>query len=146
MAQLSHGDAQNGLPWGCVVSKEDSFWFALAGAVVWSAATLFYAAFAGGLIERAFWFYALNAGMAAGATLFFFHVTARLRRLSRRRWLAAAAAFAAPGLAGSAVVLALFHQLMPGLPPESLGRYGAFVVVAYGALAALALERPPKTA
>lgn len=61
---------------GCNGSKEDSFYFALAGALVWGAATLFYAAFAGGLIERAFWFYALNAALATAALTFFFHVTA----------------------------------------------------------------------
>jgi hypothetical protein len=42
--------------------------------------------------------------------------------------------------------MAFFHKLMPDMPPESLGRYGALVVVAYGALFALALERPAKTA
>jgi len=128
------------------VSKEDSLWFALAGTVVWAAATLFYAAFAGGLIEQAFWFYALNAALAAGALAFFFHLTARLRRLPRRRWLVAATAFSAPGLAGAVVVMLLFETLMPGLPPESLGRYGAFVAVAYAMVATLALERPAKSA
>ncbi len=128
-----------------VVSKEDSFWFAVTGAVVWIAATLFYAAFAGGLIEAAFWFYVLNAALVAGAIAFFFHVIARLRRLSQRRRATAALAFSAPGLLGSILVLALFRTLMPDLPPESLGRYGAFVVVAYGVLAALALDRSTRT-
>lgn len=128
------------------VSKEDSFWFAVTGSVVWIAATLFYAAFAGGLIEQAFWFYVLNAALVASAIAFFFHVTARLRRLSVRRRGAAALAFSAPGLLGSILVLALFKTLLPNLPPESLGRYGAFVVVAYGVLAVLALERSPRAA
>ena len=128
------------------MSKEDSFWFAVAGAVVWGAATLFYAAFAGGLIEQAFWFYVLNAALVASAIGFFFHLTVRLRRLSQRWRAPAALAFSAPGLAGSIVVMALFESLMPDLPPESLGRYGAFVVVAYGVLALLALERPARTA
>ena len=65
------------------MSKEDSLWFALAGAVVWGAATLFYAAFAGGLIEQAFWFYALNAALAAGAPAFSFHLPARRYRVTR---------------------------------------------------------------
>ncbi|MDO8900846.1 MAG: DUF5367 family protein [Phenylobacterium sp.] len=128
------------------MSKEDSFWFAVAGAVVWLAATLFYAAFAGGLIEQAFWFYTLNAALVASAIAFFFHLTARLRRLPQRWRAPAALAFGVPGLAGSILVLALFDTLMPELPPESLGRYGAFVVVAYGVLALLALERPARTA
>ncbi len=131
---------------GCDVSKEDSFYFILAGALVWSAATLFYAAFAGGLIEQAFWFYALNAALATAALTFFFHVTARLRHLPARRRPLAALTFSAPGVFGAAVVIMNFQVLMPGLPPESLGRYGAFVVVAYGALLALCLERPAKTA
>jgi len=128
------------------VSKEDSFYFALAGALVWGAATLFYAAFAGGLIERAFWFYALNAALATAALTFFFHVTARLRHLPARRRPLAALTFAAPGVLGATVVILNFQALMSGLPPESLGRYGAFVVVAYSALLALCLERPAKTA
>lgn len=128
------------------MSKEDSFYFALAGALVWSAATLFYAAFAGGLIERAFWFYALNAALATAALTFFFHVTARLRHLPARRRPLAALTFAAPGVLGATVVILNFQALMSGLPPESLGRYGAFVVVAYSALLALCLERPAKTA
>ncbi|WP_333586185.1 DUF5367 family protein [Phenylobacterium sp.] len=128
------------------MSKQDYVWFSLSGVLVWAAVTAFYAAFAPGLIETAFWFYALNAGLVVGATLFFFHLTARLRRLKRRGWLLAAGAFALPGLAGAALVLAFFQQVMPGSAPESLGRYGAFVVVAYGALLALALERPAKPA
>ncbi len=128
------------------VSKEDSFWFAVTGSVVWIAATLFYAAFAGGLIEQAFWFYVLNAALVTSAIAFFFHLTTRLRRLSHRRRAMAALAFSAPGLLGSILVLALFKTVMPDLPPESLGRYGAFVVVAYGVLAVLALERPVRTA
>ena len=35
--------------------------FALAGAVAWTGATLFYAAFGGAMIEKAFWFYVVNA-------------------------------------------------------------------------------------
>ncbi|MDP1875288.1 DUF5367 family protein [Phenylobacterium sp.] len=128
------------------MSKEDSFWFAIAGGVVWLAATLFYAAFAGGLIEQAFWFYVLNAALVASAIAFFFHLTMRLRRLPLRRRAPAALAFSAPGLAGAILVMALFDTLMPDLPPESLGRYGAFVVVAYGVLALLALERSARTA
>lgn len=128
------------------MSKQDSLWCALAGMVVWAAATLFYAAFARGVIEQAFWFYVLNAALTATALFFFFQMTARIRRLPRRRRPAAATAFSAPGLLGALVVMAFFHKLMPDMPPESLGRYGALVVVAYGALFALALERPAKTA
>lgn len=128
------------------MSKEDSFYFALAGALVWGAATLFYAAFAGGLIEQAFWFYALNAALVTAASAFFFYLTARLRHLPPRRRPFAALAFAAPGVLGSTAVILNFQILMPGLPPESLGRYGAFVVVAYSALLALCLERPAKPA
>lgn len=128
------------------MSKGDSFYFALAGSLVWGAATLFYAAFAGGLIERAFWFYALNAALATAALTFFFHITARLRHLPARRRPLAALTFSAPGVLGSTVVILNFQALMGGLPPESLGRYGAFVVVAYSALLALCLERPAKAA
>lgn len=146
MARTSQLSAQIGRVRGCDVSKEDGFYLALSGALVWGAATLFYAAFAGGLIEQAFWFYALNAALATAALTFFFHVTARLRHLSQRRRPLAAITFTAPGVFGAALVILNFQALMPHLPPESLGRYGAFVVVAYSALLALCLERPAKTA
>jgi hypothetical protein len=58
-----------------------------AGLAAWSAATLFYAAFGGGLLESAFWFYALNAFAAAAVVTFAFQAVARLTHTPRRRRL-----------------------------------------------------------
>lgn len=128
------------------MSKQDALWFGVVGAAVWAAATLFYAAFAGDLIEHAFWFYALNAVLAAGLVLGGFGILARARRIPRARRLRPAVAFSAPGLLGGALVMANFATLLPDLPPASLGRYGAFLVFAYVALLASALERPLESA
>ena len=43
------------------MSKLDGLAFGGTGLAAWSAATLFYAAFGGTLLESAFWFYGLNA-------------------------------------------------------------------------------------
>ena len=128
------------------MSKQDAFWFGIVGAVVWTAATLFYAAFARGVIEQAFWFYALNAALVAAATAMFFHLTARLRHLPKRMRITAALVYAAPGLAGAAALLLNFAKFLPHLPPASLGRYGALVLVAYALLITLAAEKPVKRA
>lgn len=125
------------------MSKGDVVAFGIAGLSVWAAATLFYAAFGGGLLEAAFWFYALNAFLTAGALLFAFQVVARLTRTPRRRRLPAALAYAAPGLIGSALALAGFESLFPHLDPVSAGRYGAFLAVAYLAVIASAFEPAP---
>lgn len=115
--------------------------FSIAGLAVWAAATLFYAAFGGGLLESAFWFYALNAFLAAGAFTFVFQLTAKVTRTPRRRRLNAALVFAAPGVVGAASALLQFHSLFAGLENVSIGRYGAFLVVGYLAVFASALER-----
>jgi hypothetical protein len=122
------------------VSKQDVIVFSAVGFTVWLAATLFYAAFGDGVLERAFWFYALNAFAAAGAAAFAFQATARLRRVPRGRRLFPALAFALPGLAGANLVLAHFAALTPA-GPISAGRYGAFVAVILISVGASAFER-----
>lgn len=123
--------------------KQDAVAFGIAGLAVWSAATLFYAAFGGGLLEAAFWFYALNAFMVAAALTLTFQSMLRLTRTPRRRRLNAALAFSAPGLIGAALALASFEVLFPHMGPASAGRYGAFLAVGYLAVFAWALERGP---
>lgn len=114
--------------------------FSIAGVVVWTAATLFYAAFGGGLLEAAFWFYALNAILAAAALVFVFQLTARATRTPRRQRLGAALVFAAPGVIGAACALFQFDSLFAGLDPVSAGRYGAFLAAGYLAVIGSALE------
>jgi hypothetical protein len=127
------------------VSKLDAAIFGLAGLLAWLAATLFYAAYGNGLIEQAFWFYALNAFAAAAAVTFVFQATARLRRIPRGRRLFPALAYGMPILAGADLVLANFQKLMSD-DPASQGRYGAFMLVLLFAVGASVFERGPQKA
>ena len=127
------------------MSKLDAAIFSLAGLLAWLAATLFYAAYGGGLLEQAFWFYALNAFAAAAAVTFVFQATARLRRIPRGRRLFPAMAFGMPILAGADLVLAHFQQLMSD-EPASLGRYGAFMLVMMVAVGYSVFELGPQKA
>lgn len=128
------------------MSKEDGLTFGLAGFLAFVASTAWYAAFGAGLLERAFWFYAANAFLIGGAAVFLFHVATRLRRLPRRKRLLAAGVFAAPGLIGAVVMLAMFKDLFPTWDPVSLGRYGAFVMVGHALLAGVAFDTTRKAA
>ena len=47
-------------------------------------------------------------------------------------------------VAGTALVTARFTTLFPDLPPESLGRYAALILVSYGLMFTSALERPAR--
>lgn len=125
-----------------VVSKEDGLTFGLAGFAAFLISTVWYAAFGSGLLEKAFWFYAANAFLVGGAVVFLFHVTSRLRRLRRCDRLLAAAIFAAPGLIGAAIMLALFKDIFPEWDPVSLGRYAAFMLLGDALLAGMALDTP----
>lgn len=127
------------------MSKRDVAVFFVAGLLAWLATTLFYMAYGGDLLEKAFWFYALNAYGAAAAAAFVFQITARLRRIPRGRRLFPALAFALPGLAGAELVLANFQRFMSD-DPASLGRYGAFMTVALVAVGASVFERGPQKA
>ncbi|CAN5480755.1 hypothetical protein BH10PSE4_BH10PSE4_13000 [soil metagenome] len=127
------------------MSKQDVIVFAGAGFLAWLAATLFYAAYGDGLLEKAFWFYALNAFGAAALATFVFQATARLRRISRRERLFPAMAFGLPVLVGGELVVANFQRVMSD-DPTSLGRYGAFVLVLLIAVGASVFERGPQKA
>ncbi|CAN1524529.1 Uncharacterised protein family YnzE [Caulobacteraceae bacterium] len=129
-----------------VVSKEDGLTFGLGGLVAFLISTGWYAAFGSGLLEKAFWFYAVNAFIVGGVVVFLFHVASRLRRLQRRNRVMAAAIFAAPGLIGAGIMLALFKDIFPGWDPASLGRYAAFILVGEALLASVALDRTKRAA
>lgn len=122
------------------MSKQDVAIFAVAGLLAWLAATLFYAAYGGDLLEKAFWFYALNAFAAAAAATLVFHVATRLRHVPRRGRLFPALAFGLPILAGADLVVANFQKLISD-EPVSIGRYGAFMLVMLLALGASVFER-----
>ena len=127
------------------MSKLDAAIFSLAGLLAWLAATLFYAAFGGGLLEQAFWFYALNAFAAAAVVTFAFQAAARLRRIPRSRRLYPAMAFGMPILAGADLVLVHFQKLISDAP-ISQGRYGAFMLVLLVSVGASVFERGPQKA
>ena len=127
------------------MSKLDVAIFSVTGLLAWLAATLFYAAYGGGLLEKAFWFYALNAFAAAAAVTFVFQAAARLRRIPRGRRLFPALAFGMPILAGADLVVGHFQRLMSD-DPVSQGRYGAFMLVVLVAVGASIFERAPQKA
>jgi hypothetical protein len=127
------------------VSKLDVAIFAVAGLLAWLAATLFYAAYGGGLLEKAFWFYAVNAFAAAAAVTFMFQIAARLRRIPRNGRLFPAMAFGLPILAGADLILVHFEKLISD-DPVSIGRYGAFMLVLLVSIAASIFERAPQKA
>jgi len=123
------------------VSKQDGLVFTLAGLLAFVACTAYYAAFGDGLLERAFWFYAVNAFLAAGATGFLYYAAVRIQHTPRRRRPLAALVFAAPGLVGGALMMSQLTQLLPRFEPVSIGRYGAFLFVGYTLVAAMAFEK-----
>lgn len=125
------------------MSKLDGLAFGGTGLAAWSAATLFYAAFGGGLLESAFWFYALNAFAAAATVTFGFQAVARLTHTPRRRRLFPMLLFSTPGLVAGALLIARYGEIMPTSDPASIGRYGAFLAVTYVAVAASLFERAP---
>jgi len=128
-----------------IVSKQDGMVFGVAGLLAWTAATAYYAAFGGALIERAFWFYAVNAFLAAGATGFLFHAALLVTRTPQRRKPIAAVAFAAPGVVLGGLLLAFLTDIFPHLEAVSVGRYGAFLFVGYALVVAAAFERELRT-
>jgi hypothetical protein len=117
--------------------------FGGTGLIAWAAATLFYAAFGGGILESTFWFYALNAVAAAAALTFTFWAVTRLTHTPRSRRLFPMILFSTPGLVGGALVVARYAEVMPTGDPVSTGRYGAFLAVLYIAVAASVFERAP---
>jgi hypothetical protein len=127
------------------VSKKDVAIFSLTGLAAWLAATLFYAAYGGDLLEKAFWFYALNSFAAAAAVTFVFQIATRLRRIPRGQRLFPALAFGLPILGGADLVLVHFQQLIAD-DPVSIGRYGAFMLVLLVSVGASLFERGPQKA
>ena len=128
------------------MSKLDGLAFGGSGLIAWAAATLFYAAFGGGVLESTFWFYALNAFAAAAALTFTFWAVTRLTHTPRRRRLMPMILYSTPGLVGGAMVVARYAEVMPTGDPVSTGRYGAFLAVLYIAVAASVFERAPHKA
>lgn len=127
------------------MSKLDVAIYAAAGLVAWLAATLFYAAYGGALLEQAFWFYALNAFAVAALATFAFQAVSRLRRIPHKRRAFPALAFALPVLIGAELVMADFQKLMSD-DAASLGRYGAFILVMLVSVGASVFERGPQKA
>lgn len=125
---------------GRIVSKQDVIIHATAGLLAWVMATAYYAAFGGVLLERAFWFYAANAFLVGGGVLFLFRAAIRAARTPERRRPRDAAIFAAPGLVGGGAMLFFLTRLFPHLEPVSVGRYEAFLFVAYAMVAYAAFE------
>lgn len=118
--------------------------FALAGAIAWTGSTLFYAAFGAGMIERAFWFYAVNAVVTGVVLTVLFHALTKALRVDRHAMLAPALAFAAPGLLLSIALAPGALSLFANAEPETAGRYGAYLFFAYMVVLAAAVTPAPK--
>ena len=122
------------------VSKQDVIGFSGAGLLTWLVASAFYAAFGEGLLETAFWFYALNAFMATGAASLAFQSVVRVRHTPRHDRLVPAMAFVLPGLTAGLLLLTLGRPLLAQASQASLGRYALFLFACYGAVNAHAFE------
>ncbi len=125
------------------MSKEDAFAYGIAGAITWVAVTAFYGAFGSGILESSFFVYAANAALATAAMGVAFCITARLRRTSKGRRALPALVFFTPGLIGGLIALLNLQSLFP---QANQGRYAAFLLVAYAAVAVLSMEKPGKRA
>lgn len=123
------------------MSKQDSLVFGVTGLLAFTVSTAYYLAFGDRLLESAFWFYAFNAFLAAGATGFLFHAGLKVGHTPRRRRPLMALIFALPGLVGGALVMSQLTHLFPRFEPVSIGRYGAFLFVGYALVATMAFER-----
>ena len=127
------------------MSKQDGFWFALAGMLVWISASFAFVAFTRGVVGHAFWQQALNIALAATALALFFPITSRVNRTPRKDRMVAALIFSAPGLVCTALLAINSETLLPGIDPLALGRYVALALVAYSIFLAQALEGRTKT-
>ncbi len=128
------------------MSKRDGIWFALSGAMAWAGLTLAYLGFAGADTAPTIWQQGVNIGMAATSLALFLPIARRLRRAARPERAAAAVAFAAPGLIGSAALALNAHTLLPDLSPLALARYGALALACCAIVLIQSLGRPLKTA
>ena len=117
--------------------------FALAGSIAWTGATLFYAAFGGAIIERAFWFYAVNAVITGVILTVLFQGLTKASRIGRHAWLAPALAFAAPSVLLSIAFAPGALRLFANAAPETAGRYGAYLFFAYMLVLAVAISPRP---
>ena len=127
------------------MSKQDGFWFALAGMLVWISASFAFVAFTRGVVGHAAWQHTLNIALAAAALALFFPITSRVNRTPRKDRMVAALIFSAPGLVCTAMLAVNSDTLLSGIDPLALGRYVALALVAYAVFLAQAMDRGPKT-
>lgn len=126
------------------MSKQDGFWFALAGMLVWISASFAFVAFTRGVLGHASWQHLLNIALAAAALALFFPITSRVNRTPRKDRMVAALTFSAPGLICTALLAVNSDTLLLGIDPIALGRYVALSLVAYAAFLAQAMDRPAR--
>lgn len=122
------------------MSKQDIIGFSGAGLLTGLVASAFYAAFAEGMLEAAFWFYALNAFLATGASVAAFLAVARVRHTSHHDRAVPAALFVLPALTAGLLIITLGRPLLPQASDASLARYALFLGAAYAGVAAHAIE------
>jgi uncharacterized membrane protein YjjB (DUF3815 family) len=126
------------------VSKQDVFWYGLAGSLVWITASFAFVAFTGGVVGHASWQHTLNIFLAASGLALFFPITSRVRQSPRKDRMVAALIFSAPGLVSTALLAVNSENLLPGVDPLALARYVALALAAYAMFLAQAWDRPPQ--
>lgn len=117
--------------------------FALAGAIAWTGATLFYAGFGGAMVERAVWFDAINAVVTGVILTVLFTALAKATQVRRKARLAPALAFAAPSVLLSIAFAPGALRLIADAAPQTAGRYGAYLFFAYMLVMAAAVTPRP---
>lgn len=114
--------------------------FALAGAIAWICATLFYGAFGAPVIERAAWFYLANAGITGVILAVLFSGLTKATRIGRAGRLASALAFATPSFLFSIAFAPGLLRLFADTAPQSGGGYSFYVFIAYMLVVGLAIS------
>jgi Family of unknown function (DUF5367) len=110
----------------------------LFGLVFWIVGTLWYAVRGVSIFETSGWRYWINFIVTPLVSAGVCVAILRWRDIPAGEWASAALLIALPGMFGEALVLSRFAVFMPRMQPESAGRYGAVLFVAYALFLSLA--------
>ena len=109
----------------------DKLLFALFGAALWIAGTIWYELRGPHVFEstsQRYWINFVVTPILSTAICIFL---LRWRHVPAGEWSSAALLVALPGMFGEAVLLSRFASLMPRMHPETAGKYGAFLFASY---------------
>lgn len=109
----------------------DKVLFVLLGLVFWIVGTVLYEFRGPHVFESTPQRYWTNFVLTPVFTTLICVLLLKWRQTPAADWAFAALLIALPGMFGEAVLLSRFAELMPGMRPESAGRYGAFLFATY---------------